>query len=158
MPKVVENFFWVLWEACPGHWCSFPNHESLYFCWPVGLSLGDSARQSFLHLESDSLLVLMLQRSLQTKNYHNPPIHSQNGRVYGWIMGFFVYFLSCSYIYHVKCNSIWVCRWLTGLSQMIHPNHESFQFWLHVGPRYRVQTRVVFSLQKSESMLVLILM
>jgi hypothetical protein len=74
MPKVVENcFFWVFWEACLGHGCSLPNHESLHFCLPVEPSLGDSARGSFLHLKGDNLLVLMLQRSLQTKTTVTPP-------------------------------------------------------------------------------------
>ena len=53
---------------------------------------------------------------------------------------------------------IWVYRWLIGLSQMIHPNDESFPFWLSVGPSNGVQTRVAFFFLKGDSLLVLILM
>jgi len=51
-------------------------------------------------------------KSLQTKNTGNLPVHSQNVRVYGevtgisrvyrWVTGFFLYYLSCSFVYHAK--------------------------------------------------------
>jgi hypothetical protein len=50
--------------------------------------------------------------TLQTKNTGNLPVHSQNvrvygevtgiSRVYGWVTGFFLYYLSCSFVYHAK--------------------------------------------------------
>jgi len=56
--------------------------------------------------------------TLQIKNSRYPTVHSQNCRVYGWLTDIFVYCLSCSFFYHAKLNSIWVCWWLNGLSQM----------------------------------------
>ena len=52
------------------------------------------------------------KHSLQTKNTGNLPVHSQNVRVYGevtgisrvyrWVTGFFLYYLSCNFVYHAK--------------------------------------------------------
>eukprot|EP00804_Cyclotella_cryptica_P002871 CCRYP_009392-RE/>CCRYP_009392-RE protein AED:0.61 eAED:0.43 QI:0/-1/0/1/-1/0/1/0/167 len=50
--------------------------------------------------------------SLQTKNTCNLPVHSQNirvygevtgiSRVYGWVTGFFIHYLSRIFVYHAK--------------------------------------------------------
>ena len=77
--------------------------------------------------------------TLQTKNNGNLPVHSQNVRVYGevtgisrvyrWVTGFFLYYLSHSCIYHAKFwhkKSLRVYGWRTGSSWLKHPKSRVF--------------------------------
>ena len=91
---------------------------------------------------------------LQTKNTGNLPVHSQNvrvyrevtgiSRVYGWVTGFFLHYLSCSFVYHAK---FWhkKASECTGGIPVVHDwnilNHESLHQRYYFGPSPEGSTR-----------------